>query len=89
MVDRLMLNLVNRRQLTEHHTQQLPGGAVELTDTGRKFVLEQWSQARERTWRHAGLDRDIPAALLPLTQARLLARHLRGDSDTYLPWTVT
>lgn len=89
LVDRLMLNLINRRQLTEHHTQTLPGGAVELTDTGRKFILEQWSRARERTWHHAALDRDIPAALLPLTQARLLARHLRGDTDTYLPWTVT
>lgn len=89
LVDRLMLTLLNRRQLTDQHTRQLPGGAVELTDTGRKFVLEQWAHARERTWHHAGLDRDTPAALLPLTQARLLARHLRGDSDSYLPWTLT
>lgn len=89
LVDRLMLSLVNRRQIGETHTRELPGGAVELTDSGRKFVLEQWALGRERTWRHAGLSRDIPAALLPLTQARLLARHIRGDSDTYLPWTVT
>ncbi|MGH3621836.1 MAG: type I-C CRISPR-associated endonuclease Cas1c, partial [Sciscionella sp.] len=84
LVDRLVLTLVNRHQLTARHTEQLPAGAVQLTDDGRKFFLEQWSLARERTWPHAGLDRDIPAALLPLTQARLLARHLRGDSDTYL-----
>lgn len=89
LVDRLVLTLVNRHQLADHHTQTLPGGAVELTDTGRRLFLEEWSRARDRTWRHAGLDRDIPAALLPLTQARLLARHLRGDSDAYLPWTVT
>lgn len=89
LVDRLVLTLINRRQLTDHHTRQLPGGAVELTDDGRRFFLEQWSHARERPWHHAGLNREIPAALLPLTQARLLARHLRGDSDTYLPWTVT
>jgi CRISPR-associated protein Cas1 len=31
----------------------------------------------------------VPAALLPLVQTRLLARHLRGDLDQYLPWTVT
>ncbi|HKS48295.1 MAG TPA: type I-C CRISPR-associated endonuclease Cas1c [Amycolatopsis sp.] len=89
LVDRLVVTLVNRKQLTDRHTEQLPGGAVQLTDDGRKFFLEQWSQARERTWRHAALDRDIPAALLPLIQSRLLARHLRGDSETYLPWTVT
>lgn len=88
-VDRLVLTLVNRRQLSNAHTRELPGGAVELTDDGRRFFLEQWSLARERLWPHAGLDREIPAALLPLTQARLLARHLRGDSDAYLPWTVT
>ncbi|WAL63767.1 type I-C CRISPR-associated endonuclease Cas1c [Amycolatopsis cynarae] len=88
LVDRLVLTLVNRKQLTHRHTEELPGGAVQLTEEGRKFFLEQWTKARERTWHHASLDREIHAALLPLVQARLLARHLRGDSDAYLPWTV-
>lgn len=88
LVDRLVLTLVNRKQVLSRHTEELPGGAVQLTDDGRKFFLEQWSTARERSWHHAGLGRDVPAALLPLIQARLLARHLRGDSDTYLPWTI-
>lgn len=34
-------------------------------------------------------NREVPAALLPLVQARLLARHLRGDLAKYVPWTVT
>lgn len=89
LVDRLVLTLVNRRQMPDSHFHELPGGAVELTDQGRRSFLEYWSRSRERSWYHAGLDREIPAALLPLTQARLLVRHLRGDSDAYLPWTVT
>jgi CRISPR-associated protein Cas1 len=89
LVDRLVLTLVNRGQLTPQHTRTLPGGAVELTDEGRRFFLEQWSAARSRTWRHVALGRTVPAALLPLVQARLLARHLRGDADSYVPWTVT
>ena len=89
MVDRLVLTLINRKQLTAAHTQTLPGGAVQLTDEGRRFFLEQWSTARERSWHHHGLGRDVPAALLPLVQARLLARHLRGATDSYLPWTIT
>ncbi len=89
LVDRLVLTLVNREQLKRTYTETLPGGAVQLTDDGRRFFLEQWSTARQRGWRHAGLGRDIPAALLPLVQARLLARHLRGDSDAYLPWTLS
>jgi CRISPR-associated protein Cas1 len=32
--------------LTARHTESLPGGAVQLTDEGRKFFLEQWSMAR-------------------------------------------
>ncbi len=89
LVDRLVLTLVNREQLKPTHTETLPGGTVQLTDDGRRFFLEQWSTARQREWHHAGLGRDIPAALLPLVQARLLARHLRSDSDSYLPWTMS
>ncbi len=89
LVDRLVLTLINRGQIKAAHTETLPGGGVQLTDTGRKFFLEQWSLARERTWPHAYLDREIPTATLPLIQARLLARHLRGDTDSYIPWTVS
>jgi CRISPR-associated protein Cas1 len=89
LVDRLVLTLFNRGQVATRHTETLPGGAVQLTDEGRRMFLEQWSTARERKWHHAGLGSDLPAALLPLVQARLLARHLRGDSESYLPWTVT
>jgi len=88
-VDRLVLTVTNRGQISTRHFDTLPGGTVQLTDDGRKVFLEQWSTARERRWPHAGLGRDIPAALIPLVQARLLARHLRGDADTYIPWTVT
>jgi CRISPR-associated protein Cas1 len=89
LVDRLVLTLFNRGQVTGRHTRSLPGGAVELTDDGRRMFLEQWSTARQRDWHHAALGRDIAAGLLPLIQARLLARHLRGDADAYVPWTVT
>lgn len=88
LVDRLVLTLANRDQIKPAHTERLLSGAVQLTDSGRKFFLEQWSLARERNWPHAYMDREIPAALLPLVQARILARHLRGDIPTYVPWTV-
>lgn len=89
LVDRLVFTLINRGQITPSHTEQLPGGQTQLTETGRKFFLEQWSLARERPWPHTYLEREVPAALLPLVQARLLARHLRGDTPTYTPWTVS
>lgn len=89
LADRLAFTLANRQELATGDFEHLPNGAVRLTDTTRKQVLNAWQQSRQLPWPHTQLGRDIPAALLPLVQARLLARHLRGDLDTYQPWTVT
>lgn len=86
LVDRLVFTAFNRRQLGPEHFDTHPGGACELTETGRKAYLALWSTARAREWPHRQLGRPVPAALLPLVQARLLARHLRGDQATYHPW---
>ena len=40
--DRLALTLFNRRQLQRDHFEELPGGAVHLTEDGRKLVLSEW-----------------------------------------------
>jgi CRISP-associated protein Cas1 len=88
LADRLTLTLLNRGELRDNDFEQLPGPAVRLSDGGRRTVLNAWQRSRERTWPHHQLNRDVPAALLPLIQARMLARHLRGDLDDYLPWTV-
>jgi CRISP-associated protein Cas1 len=88
LADRLAITMLNRKELTDSDFEHLPGPAVRLTDDGRRTVLNTWARGRERTWPHPHLDRDVPAALLPLIQARMLARHLRGDLDHYLPWTV-
>lgn len=88
LADRLALTMLNRRELAPNDFERLPNGACRLTDHARKTVLSAWQQSRERDWPHAQLDRNIPAALLPMVQSRLLARHLRGDLATYQPWTV-
>ncbi|WFE93536.1 type I-C CRISPR-associated endonuclease Cas1c [Micromonospora sp. WMMD987] len=88
LADRLALTMLNRRELTPTDFEELPNQAYRLTDNGRKTVLAAWQQSRQREWPHAQLNRQVPAALLPLVQARLLARHLRGDTVAYQPWTV-
>lgn len=87
LVDRLVFTALNRRQLQPQHFTQRPGGAYELNEEGRRTYLSLWSEARRRPWPHRHLGRKIPAALLPFIQARLLARHLRGDTAHYIPWT--
>lgn len=87
--DRFVLSLVNRRQITSKDFDYLPGGAVNLTDDGRKTVLTAWQQWRAEERQHALLGRNVPVGLLPTVQARLLARSLRGELPGYVPWTST
>jgi len=86
VADRLALTLVNRRQLTRDQFEELPGGAVYLTDEGRRTVITAYQRRKEDQVRHRLLRRNLPLGLVPHVQARVLARHLRGDVEEYLPF---
>ncbi|GAB3810823.1 type I-C CRISPR-associated endonuclease Cas1c [Micromonospora zhanjiangensis] len=88
LADRLAFTLLNRRELSLDDFEKMPNDAYRLTEAGRRTVLNAWQQSRQREWPHVQLGREIAGALLPLAQARLLARHLRGDLPAYQPWTV-
>lgn len=87
LVDRLVFTAFNQRQLTDADFDHHPGGSCQLSEHGRKNYLALWSQARARPWPHILLAQETPAATLPLLQARILARHLRGDIGQYIPWS--
>jgi CRISPR-associated protein Cas1 len=86
LADRLVLSLINRRQLRSGDFETRDGGAVLLSDTGRKTVLTAWQERKKEERRHPFLDETAPLGLVPHLQAQLLARHLRGDLDAYPPW---
>lgn len=86
IVDRLALRLINRRQLAPGDFEELPGGAVQLTEAGRRTVLVEFQRRKEEEVRHPALDRKVPLGLVPHVQARLFARYLRGDLATYPPF---
>jgi CRISP-associated protein Cas1 len=86
LADRVVFTAFNQRKLSARHFQKLPGGAHELTDDGRHAFLSIWSDARSQTRQHHLLGTKVPSALLPLVQARILARYLRGDIPRYPPW---
>ena len=86
VADRLALTLVNRRQLTPGDFRACDGGAVLLNDVGRATVIEAYQQRKQDTVTHPFLDRTMEIGLIPHTQARLLARTLRGDMDAYIPY---
>ena len=79
MADRLALTLINRRQVTRKDFQVRSGGAVHLTDAGRKEVLVAYQKRKQDEVQHPVLEQQVSLGLIPHVQTRLLARHLRGD----------
>ena len=86
LADRLVLALLNRRQIGTKDFMKQDNGAVLLTDDGRKTVLSAWQERKRTERRHPFLDEVAPLGLVPYLQAQLLSRHLRGDLDAYPPW---
>lgn len=86
LADRVALSLVNRRQVKADDFVTDDGGAVTLTDDARKRVLTAYQERKREDILHPFLDEKATIGLLPHLQARLLARHLRGDLDGYPPF---
>lgn len=84
--DRLVLSLINRRQLSARDFTTLDNGATLLTDDGRKSVLVAYQERKRDEILHPFLEEKITVGLLWFVQAQLLARHLRGDLDAYPPF---
>jgi len=84
--DRLALTLMNRGQLQLKDFEFRTGGAVYLNDTGRKTVVVAYQERKKETMQHPVLETQVEMGLLPLLQARLLARYLRGDVPHYIPF---
>ncbi|WP_119070658.1 type I-C CRISPR-associated endonuclease Cas1c [Rubrobacter indicoceani] len=87
IADRLVLSLINRQQLSGRDFEPRPGGSVNLTEPGRKTVLAAYQSRKQKETTHPVIGQSVPLGLVPHLQARLLARHLRGDSAAYLPFT--
>ncbi|CAA7622820.1 type I-C CRISPR-associated endonuclease Cas1c [Magnetospirillum sp. UT-4] len=85
LADRIVLSLINRRQVEAAGFLTQDGGAVVMDDDTRKAVITAWQERKAKEIRHPFLDEDAPIGLLPHLQALLLARHLRGDLDLYPP----
>ncbi len=86
IAERLALTLINRRQINAAHFVDRPGGAVYLGDEGRKEVIVAYQKRKQEEIQHPVLEQKMPIGLIPHVQARLLARVLRGDMETYLPY---
>lgn len=83
LADRLVLSLINRQQITIEDFETKENGATLLKPDSRKIFLTAWQERKQDQLLHPFLQEKITLGLLPHIQARLLARHLRGDHDAY------
>jgi CRISPR-associated protein Cas1 len=86
--DRFAVRCLTRRQVTVDDFESRPGGAVHLTDDGRKKLLVAYERFRDEEVNHGVFDRPVARWALPHAQAILLARHLRGDLPVYPPFVA-
>jgi CRISPR-associated protein Cas1 len=86
LVDRLVLSLINRQQVKREGFTKTESGGVEMDDATRKAVLTAYQARKQDTITHPYLGEEVTVGLLVHLQARLLARHLRGDIDAYPPF---
>ncbi len=86
IVDRLVLTLINRRQLVENDFQTDPVGGCRMTEKARAAFLAAYDSHQSGLVPHRALAQKVERRKLPDVQALLLARHLRGDLQHYLPY---
>ena len=80
------MTLINRAQITLKDFDERTGGAWSLNEAGRKTVLVEYQNRKKQELTHPVTQSQIPLGLAPHIQARLLARHLRGDLPAYPPF---
>ncbi len=86
IADRLVLNLINRKQVTGKDFVKKESGGIIMSEAARKVVIEAWQKRKAEETTHPFLEEKMPLGLLPYSQALLLARYLRGDTDSYPPF---
>lgn len=83
LADRLALTLINRQQVKPGGFTTAVSGAVTMSDDTRKEVIGAYQKRKAEEVVHPVLQEKMSLGLLPLAQARLLARAIRGELEFY------
>lgn len=83
MGDRLVLSLINRRQVGKRDFMSQGDEGVVMTDSAKKTIINAWQSRKREEIVHPYLNEKVSIGLLPYIQATLLARFVRGELDDY------
>jgi len=84
--DRLALTLINREQLDEDDFDVRDGGGVTLKPDARKAVVVAYQERKKDELTHPLMALTVPLGVVPLVQARLMARAIREGVEGYMPF---
>jgi CRISPR-associated protein Cas1 len=84
--DRLVLSLINLKQIRPEGFAQSESGAVTMDEATRKTLIAAWQERKQDELTHPYIGEKMMIGLLPHVQARLLARHIRGELESYPPF---
>ena len=84
--DRLVLSLINRKQISHKDFRVTESGAVLLNEKGRKTLITAYQNKKAEEIYHPFIEEKCTFGRLFHIQAMLLARWIRGDIDGYPPF---
>lgn len=84
--DRIMLNLINLKQVSKKDFEIRESGEVRMSDSARKELLNAYQKRKQEEITHPFLGEKMTIGLVPHVQAQLLARYIRGDIESYPPF---
>ncbi len=83
LADRLVLSLINRKQVTKRDFIMQGDRGILMTEGGRKTVLTAWQNRKRETIMHPFTGEKTEIGLIPHIQATMLARYIRNDINDY------
>ncbi|HBB32370.1 MAG TPA: CRISPR-associated endonuclease Cas1 [Cyanobacteria bacterium UBA8803] len=87
-VDALVLQVLRNGQFNRESFIKHPGGGVMLVDEARKRFIMAYEERKHTKFKHPVFEMQVDYRRALILQARLLAKHLMGELDAYLPLKV-
>jgi len=85
IVDKFILTMINRKQLTGDDFQKDAAG-IKLKHASLQKVLQEWEKYKAKEVMHPLYQKKYEQKVLPYLQAQLMAQYIRGDIEEYPPY---
>lgn len=84
-VDRFVLTLINRKQMTAKDFETISGN-IQMKAASKRKLLTEWEDYKNEKIDFPLYKKAVQRKLVPYLQAQLLAQYIRGDIPEYPPY---